>query len=211
MHLNQRGKETRTISSLWDDVRGRSVGISGWNQQQNSRWVTLAGVCAVSQHYSQLSNKLRAERDTHPSRLPQTGRCPDVWWAAATPAGSPTRLWFWRTGRWGEAYLCGTARSSGSTARQPWLDRSWGEICCNFTATSIRDSVGMSRALTRVVLHQLLEGLKLCSGGDVVASIVQFANFIVLDVVSFDVIPVLNGEWVGPWKKGVIEVRLPNK
>lgn len=51
------------------------------------------------------------------------------------------------------------------------------------------------------MLHQLLEGLKLCSGGDVVASIVQFANFIVLDVVSFDIVPVLNGERVGPWTK----------
>lgn len=63
-------------------------------------------------------------------------------------------------------------------------------------------SVSESRTLTRVVLHQLLEGLKLGSGGDVVASIVQFANFIVLDVVSFDIIPVLNGERVGAWKKG---------
>lgn len=63
------------------------------------------------------------------------------------------------------------------------------------------ESVGVSRALTRVVLHQLLEGLKLCSGGDVVASIVQFANFIVLDVVSFNIVPVLNGERVGPWTK----------
>lgn len=52
----------------------------------------------------------------------------------------------------------------------------------------------MNRTLTRVVLHQLLKGLKLGPGGDVVAAIVQFANFIVLDVVSFDIIPVLNGE-----------------
>ena len=54
-------------------------------------------------------------------------------------------------------------------------------------------------SLTRVVLHQLLERLKLGPGGDVVTSTVQLANFIVFDVVSLDVIPVLDGEGVGPW------------
>ena len=51
------------------------------------------------------------------------------------------------------------------------------------------------------MLHQLLERLKLGPGGDVVASTVQFANLIVFDVVSLDVIPVLDGERVGPWNR----------
>lgn len=56
------------------------------------------------------------------------------------------------------------------------------------------------KCLTGIVLYKLLEGLKLGSGGDVVASIVQLANLIVFDVVSLDVIPVLDGERVGPCK-----------
>lgn len=56
-------------------------------------------------------------------------------------------------------------------------------------------------SLTRVVLHQLLERLELGSGGDVVTSTVQLTNLIVLDVVSLDVIPVLDGEGVGPWSR----------
>lgn len=62
------------------------------------------------------------QKDTHPSRPLRTGRFRGAWWVAATPVGSPTRLWFWRTSQLDAACLCGTARSGGSTALQPWLD-----------------------------------------------------------------------------------------
>lgn len=55
------------------------------------------------------------------------------------------------------------------------------------------------RALTGVVLDKLLEGLELSPGGDVVASVVQFTDLVMLDVISLDVIPVLDGERVRPW------------
>lgn len=54
------------------------------------------------------------------------------------------------------------------------------------------------RSLTRVVLNQLLERLELGSSGDVVASVIQFTDFIVLDVISLHVVPVLDGEREGP-------------
>lgn len=53
-------------------------------------------------------------------------------------------------------------------------------------------------SLTRVVLHQLLQRFKLGPGGDVVSSTVEFTNLIVFDMISLDVIPVLDGEGVGP-------------
>lgn len=55
--------------------------------------------------------------------------------------------------------------------------------------------------LTRVVLYQLLECLKLGPGGDVVASTIQLANLVVFDMVSLDVIPVLDGERIRPWNR----------
>lgn len=55
--------------------------------------------------------------------------------------------------------------------------------------------------LTRVVLDQLLERLKLGPGGDIVAPIVQFAYLVVFNVVSLDIIPVLDGKRVGPWNR----------
>jgi len=51
------------------------------------------------------------------------------------------------------------------------------------------------------VLHELLERLKLGPGGDVVASTVQLADLVVFDVVSLDIVPVLDGEGVGPWNR----------
>ena len=57
------------------------------------------------------------------------------------------------------------------------------------------------------MLHELLERLKLGSGGDVVASAVQLSNLIMFDVVSLDVIPVLDGERVGPWSQNNAVVR----
>lgn len=59
----------------------------------------------------------------------------------------------------------------------------------------------MQQSLTRVVLYQLLQCFKLSSGGDVVASTVEFANLIVFDMIPLDVIPVLDGEGVGPWHR----------
>lgn len=48
------------------------------------------------------------------------------------------------------------------------------------------------------MLHQLLQGFKLGPSGDVVASAVQLANLVMLDVVALDVVPVLDGQRVGP-------------
>lgn len=56
-------------------------------------------------------------------------------------------------------------------------------------------------SLTRVVLYELLKCLKLGPGGDVIASAVQLANLIVFDMVSLDVIPVLDREGVGSWNR----------
>lgn len=51
------------------------------------------------------------------------------------------------------------------------------------------------------MLYELLQRLKLGPGGDVVASTVQLANLVVFDVISLDVVPVLDGEGVGPWHR----------
>lgn len=48
------------------------------------------------------------------------------------------------------------------------------------------------------MLNELLQGFKLGPGGDVVASAVQFTDLIVFDVVALNVVPVLDGEGVGP-------------
>ena len=112
-----------------------SVPNSKWNHWQTlvSLCVTLSGCwCWMIQHIQHVSQNAAhscptlpfcQKTDTHPSRPLRTGHCRDAWWAAATPAGSPTRLWFWRTGRSDGACLCGTARSVGSTAPRPWLDQ----------------------------------------------------------------------------------------
>lgn len=55
------------------------------------------------------------------------------------------------------------------------------------------------------MLHQLLQRLKLGPGGDVVASAVQLANLVMLDVVALDVVPVLDGQRVGPWNERVAQ------
>ena len=55
--------------------------------------------------------------------------------------------------------------------------------------------------LTRVVLYELLQRLKLGPGGDVVASTVQLSDLVVFDMISLDVVPVLDGEGVGPWHR----------
>ena len=52
---------------------------------------------------------------------------------------------------------------------------------------------------TWVVEHQLLQGLKLSPGGDVVASAVQLADLVMLDVISFHVVPVPDGQGEGTW------------
>lgn len=46
--------------------------------------------------------------------------------------------------------------------------------------------------------YQLLQRFKLGPGGDVVPATVEFTNLIVFDMISLDVIPVLDGEGVGP-------------
>lgn len=49
-------------------------------------------------------------------------------------------------------------------------------------------------SLTRIVKHQLLQSVKLGPGGDVIAATVQLADLVVFHMVSFDVIPVLDGQ-----------------
>lgn len=55
---------------------------------------------------------------------------------------------------------------------------------------------------TYIVLDQLLDGVELGAGGDVVAPIVQFPNLIVLDMVSLGLVPVPDGEGVGTYVGG---------
>lgn len=57
------------------------------------------------------------------------------------------------------------------------------------------------RAGTCIVLHQLLYSVKLRPRGDVVATVVQLADFIMLDVVPFVVVPVTDGQRVSTWEK----------
>ena len=54
--------------------------------------------------------------------------------------------------------------------------------------------------VTGVVLHQLLHGVELGAGGDVVAPVVQFADLIVLHVVPLCVVPVSDGQGVRTWE-----------
>lgn len=56
---------------------------------------------------------------------------------------------------------------------------------------------GNTGRLTFVVLYQLLHGVKLGPGGDVVAPVVQLADLIVLDVVALVVVPVADGQREG--------------
>lgn len=56
---------------------------------------------------------------------------------------------------------------------------------------------------TCIVLHQLLYSVKLRPRGDVVATVVQLADFIMLDVVPFVVVPVTDGQRVSTWEKRV--------
>lgn len=44
--------------------------------------------------------------------------------------------------------------------------------------------------VTRVMLDQLLKGLKLSSSGDVISSTVQFTDFIMFHMVPFHIVPV---------------------
>lgn len=56
-------------------------------------------------------------------------------------------------------------------------------------------------ARTRVVFDQLLQGVKLHPGGDVVAATVQLADLVVFDVVSFGFLPVSDGEGISTWRR----------
>lgn len=53
-----------------------------------------------------------------------------------------------------------------------------------------------ARALTRVVFDELLQGVELHPGGDVVAAAVQLADLVVFYVVSFGFLPVSDGEGI---------------
>lgn len=44
------------------------------------------------------------------------------------------------------------------------------------------------------MLYKLLKCFKLGPGGNIVSTIVKFANFIMFDVVSFHVVPVPDGQ-----------------
>lgn len=51
------------------------------------------------------------------------------------------------------------------------------------------------------MLHQLLHGVKLGPCGDVVATVVEFADLVMLDVVSFVVVPITDGQGVSAWEE----------
>lgn len=51
------------------------------------------------------------------------------------------------------------------------------------------------------MLHQLLHGVKLRACGDVVATVVEFADLIMLDVVSFVLVPITDGQGVSAWEE----------
>lgn len=53
------------------------------------------------------------------------------------------------------------------------------------------------------MLYQLLYSVKLRPRGDVVATVVELADLIMLDVVPFVVVPVTDGQRIGPWEKRV--------
>lgn len=55
---------------------------------------------------------------------------------------------------------------------------------------------GVFTCATCVMFHQLLHAVKLGPCGDVIATVVQFADLIVLNVVSLVVIPVTNRQRV---------------
>lgn len=54
---------------------------------------------------------------------------------------------------------------------------------------------------TCVVLHQLLQRLKLGPGGDIISAVVQLADLVVFDVVALHLIPVPDGQRVGTFKQ----------
>lgn len=56
---------------------------------------------------------------------------------------------------------------------------------------------------TCIVLHQLLYSVKLRPRGDVVATVVELADFIMLYVVPFVVVPVTDGQRVSTLEKRV--------
>lgn len=56
-------------------------------------------------------------------------------------------------------------------------------------------------ARTRVVFDQLLQGVELHAGGDVVAAAVQLADLVVFDVVAFGFLPVSDGEGISTWRR----------
>lgn len=43
------------------------------------------------------------------------------------------------------------------------------------------------------MVHELLQSLKLCPGGDVVASVVKLTDLVVFHVIAFHVVPILYG------------------
>lgn len=51
------------------------------------------------------------------------------------------------------------------------------------------------------MLHQLLHGVKLGPRGDVVATVVKFADLVMLDVVSLVVVPITDGQGVSAWER----------
>lgn len=52
---------------------------------------------------------------------------------------------------------------------------------------------------TGIVLHKLLECVKLGSGGDVVAAVVQLADLVVFDVVPLHLVPIPYGQGERSW------------
>lgn len=52
------------------------------------------------------------------------------------------------------------------------------------------------------MLNQLLQRVKLSSSGDVVAATVQLAYLIMLDMVTFHIVPVPYGQGEGTWGGG---------
>lgn len=76
------------------------------------------------------------------------------------------------------------------------------ERCMNGGCSNVLLTVylGPFLTLTRVVLYQLLQGLKLSPGGDVVTAAVQLTDLIMLHVVPLYVIPVSYGQGEGTYR-----------
>ena len=54
------------------------------------------------------------------------------------------------------------------------------------------------------MLNELLKGIKLSSGGDVIPTAVQLTDLVMLHVVPLDLVPVSDGQRVSAWTRFAI-------